>query len=113
MLENNRDRGTKKWAMSMILPEHLVELRNWMEKEHYEERPELSEWDLQAIQEEIEVAYKRKCQTLIKTWKDGKIMTRGAIIEIIDVHSRCVVLDDPFGLERIPISDIVGVQCME
>ena len=112
MLETNRDRGTKKWT-AMMLPEHIVALRNWMDKDHYEERPELSDWELQSIQEEIEVAYKRKCQTLIKTWKDGKIMTRGAIVEVIDVRSRCIVLDNPFGLERIPYSDIVSAQCME
>jgi hypothetical protein len=64
-----RDRGNIKWT-AMMLPEHIIELRNWMDKDHYEERPELSEWDLQSIQEEIEVSYKPKCETLIKTWKD-------------------------------------------
>ena len=107
-----RDRGNIKWT-ALMLPEHIVELRNWMDQEHYVECPELSEWDLQSIQEEIELAYKRKCQTLIKTWKDGKIMTRGAIVEVIDVQSSCIVLDNPFGPERIPFSDIVSVQCME
>ena len=40
-------------------------------------------------------------------------MTRGAIVEVIDVQSRCIVLDNPFGPERIPFSDIVSAQCME
>ena len=108
-----RDRGNIKWT-AMMLPEHIAELRNWMDKEHYSECPELSDWDLRSVHEEIEVVYKRKCQTLIKTWKDGKIMTRGAIIvEVIDVLSSCIVLDNPYGPERIPFSDIVSVQCME
>ena len=112
MLEDIRDRGTKKWT-AMMLTEHLVELDKWMDKDHYEERPELSEWDLQSIQEEIEVSYKRKCQTLIKTWKDGKIMTRGGIIEGIDLRTMIVILDNPFGLERISVSNIIGVHCEE
>ncbi|KAA0944049.1 YolD-like family protein [Sporosarcina sp. ANT_H38] len=112
MLENIRDRGTKKWT-AMMLPEHIVELNKWMDKDHYEDRPELSEWDLQSIQDELEVSYKWKCQTLIKTWKNGKIMTRGGIIEGIDLRTMIVMLDNPFGLDRIPVSDIIGVRCEE
>ncbi len=112
MQENIRDRGNIKWT-AMMLPEHIVELRNWMDKEHYTERPELNEWDLQSIQEEIEVAYKRKCEVLIKTWKDGKVMDRGGIIEVLDLRSECIVFDNPFGVSRIPVSDIIGVQIAE
>ena len=52
--ENIRDRGTKKWT-AIMLPAHIEELRNWMDKDHFIERPELTDWDLQSIQEEIEV----------------------------------------------------------
>ena len=107
-----RDRGTKKWT-AMMLPEHIVELNKWIDKDHYEERPELSEWDFQSIQEEIEVAYKRKCEALVRTWKDGKVMTRGGIIEVLDLRLACIVLDNPFGPERIPMSDIIGVRIVE
>lgn len=110
MLDNVRDRGMQKWR-GLMLSEHLAEINNWMDKDHYDERPELSEWDLQSIQEEIEVAYKRKCQTLVRTWKDGKIMTRGGIIEGIDLRTMIVIFDNPFGPERIPVSDIIGVHC--
>jgi hypothetical protein len=104
-----RDRGNIKWT-AMMLSEHVAELRRWKDEEQYEERPELNEWDLQAIQEELEVAYKRKCQALVKTWKDGKVISRGGIIEEIDLKSECVLLDDPIRIERIPFADIIGVQ---
>jgi len=107
-----RDRGNIKWT-AMMLPEHIVELRNWMDKNHYIERPELSEWDLQSIQEEIEVATNRKCQTLVKTWKDGKVNASGGVIVGIDLQSECIIFDDPFGTYRILVSDIIGVQCEE
>jgi hypothetical protein len=97
----------------MMLPEHIEALRKLMDKGHYEERPELNEWDLQSIQEEIEVAYKRKCEVLLKTRKDGKIMTCGGSIEGIDLKSMHVVFDNPFGTEHIPVSDIIGVQCLD
>ncbi len=107
-----RDRGNIKWT-AMMLPEHIVELRNWMDEEHYTERPELNEWDLQAIQEELEVACKRKCEVQIKTWKDGEISMHGDIIVGIDLQSNFVLLDNPFGISRIHVSDIIGVQCVD
>lgn len=107
-----RDRGNIKWA-GMMLTEHNVELKHWLDKEYYTERPELSEWELQGIQEEIETAYKSKYQILIKTWKDGKFMTRGGAIKIFDLQSKSIVLDNPFGLERIPVAEIVSAQHCE
>lgn len=107
-----RDRGNIKWT-AMMLSEHIKELRVWKDEDNHIERPELSEWDLQTIQEEIEVAYKRKCQTLVKTWKDGKIMSRGGIIESIDLRTMALILDNPFGTERIVVADIIDLQCME
>ena len=113
MLENIRDRGTKKWAMAMMLPEHIEELRNWMDKDHFIERPELTDWDLQAIQEEIEVASKRKCEVLVKSWGKGKINIHGGIMKEINLQSRSIMIDSPFGIVRIPVSDIIAVQIAE
>lgn len=107
-----RDRGNIKWT-AMMLPEHVAKLRDWMDKDRYIERPVLEDFDLQSIQEEIEVAYKRKCQTLLKTWIDGKIIPYQGTIEKIDIHSKCIILEDPFGIERIPVADVISVQCID
>ncbi|WP_342538297.1 MULTISPECIES: YolD-like family protein [unclassified Sporosarcina] len=59
MLENIRDRGNVKWT-AMMLSEHVAELHRWQNEDNYEGRPELDDYDLQAIQYEIEVAQKRE-----------------------------------------------------
>lgn len=107
-----RDRGNIKWT-AMMLPEHVAELRKWMNEDRYAKRPELNEWDLQAIQEEIERAYKRKCETLIKTWANGYILPHQGIIAEMDVLKKCIVLEDPFGFETILVEDIINVQSIE
>lgn len=107
-----RDRGNIKWT-AMMLPEHVVELRKWMDQDNYTERPELNEWDLQLIQEELEVAYKSKCETLVKTWVNGKIVQFYGIIEGIDLQSNVVNLDDPFGMNQIRVSEIIAVQVVD
>ena len=107
-----RDRGNIKWT-AMMLPEHVVELRKWMDQENYTERPELSEWDLQLIQEELELVYKKKCETLVKTWADGLITHRQGKVEEIDLFEMCIVPEDPFGPRKIPVTDIINVQSVE
>ncbi|MFJ7935995.1 YolD-like family protein [Sporosarcina sp. NPDC096371] len=67
-----KDRGIIKWQ-GMMLTEHNVEMKSWKAKDNYTERPELDEWDLQAMQYEIEVAHRRQCVANVKYWEKGKI----------------------------------------
>ncbi|QNK87725.1 YolD-like family protein [Sporosarcina sp. resist] len=112
MLENIRDRGAKKWT-TMMLSEHLVELRKWLKEDNNEERPELNDFDLEAIKEEMEVAYKRKCLTFVKSWGNGEIILHSGVMKEIDVDSMCITIYGPFGKDRILVKDIIGVRCEE
>jgi len=94
----------------MMLPEHVVELRKWKAQENYTDRPELNEWDLQLIQEELELTYMKKCETLVKTWVNGQIIQHQGIVEEIDLLKMCIVLENPFGPEKIPVASIINVQ---
>ena len=109
MLDENRDRGRIKWT-AMMLTEHVQKLREWTNEDDYEERPSLDEFDLQLIQDEIELAYKSKGQVLIKTWNNGHLEKHRGIIEGIDFQLMMIVLNVSPGLERISVKDIVGVQ---
>jgi hypothetical protein len=107
-----KDRGRIKWT-AMMLPEHLVELRDWHAEDELTKRPELTEWDLSALQEELEIACKRKCEALIKTWRDGHIIENQGIIEAFDLHNKAILLADPFGDMRISIEHIISAQCID
>ncbi|WP_262173231.1 YolD-like family protein [Saccharococcus sp. Marseille-Q5394] len=107
-----KDRGRIKWT-AMMLPEHLADLREWHAEDEHTERPELTEWDLAALQEEIEIAHKRKCETLIKTWRDGRIIENQGIIEAIDLHNKAILLADPFGDLRFSIENVISAQCID
>ena len=91
----------------------LAKINAWGNEEQYEERPQLDDFDLQSIQEEIELAYKRKCQTLIIIWKDGKFIMRCGVIKEINSQSLCIFLDDTFGNVRISVADILGAHIKE
>ncbi|MFC5591598.1 YolD-like family protein [Sporosarcina soli] len=107
-----KDRGRIKWT-AMMLPEHIKELRTWQSEDELVKYPNLSEFDLQLIQEELDVACRRKCETLIKTWKAGVIVQLQGSIKEIDLRLKCIILQDQIGAVRIPVTEIVSVQCME
>jgi len=107
-----RDRGNIKWT-AMMLSEHVAELRRWQNEDHYEERPELDDFDLQAIQHEIEVAQKRECEVHVKLWDKGKSVLYMGVVREVNIESMWITVDSPFGRDRMSVSDIISVQCVE
>lgn len=95
-----------------MLPEHVEALKAWIAEDDYVERPEHSDWELQLIQEEIEIAYKAKSLVVIRTWQDGKILSSHGIIDEICLQSRHIGLTKQSGVERIPVMDVIGIQNM-
>lgn len=107
-----RDRGNIKWT-AMMLPEHVTKLRDWMVKDHYVERPELDEWDLQGIQGEIELAYKRQCDTVVTIWCKGMEVAYIGKISKLDQRLNLISIDGPFGEDRLPVGDVIKVECRD
>lgn len=93
-----------------MLPEHLERLRDWQREDEYIDRPELTDWELQTMQETLEVALRRRSETSIKTWHDGEVRFHQGEIEALDLQTMTIVLRDPFGTERIHVADVVDVQ---
>lgn len=107
-----KDRGTTKWQ-GMFLTEHVQMLRDWKEEDKLVPKPNLNEWDLQSIQEELDIGMKRKCEVVIQSWKDGKFHYHRGTIENIDVKNKTLIYDDAFGLRRLPVEEIVAINILE
>lgn len=107
-----KDRGNIKWQ-GLMLPEHIQMLREWYKEDDEVKRPELDEFDLQLIQEELDIAAKRKCEVLIETWRDKQIFKHRGIIERIDPAHREIVYESPFGMERVVLDEVVAVTLID
>lgn len=103
-----KDRGNIKWQ-GMMLTEHTNLLSEWQKEVEMVKRPDLQEWELTLIQEEIEIALRSRCQTHFKMWINGKVVERQGTIEEIDFKSGIIKVQDPFGIIRIDVSVIVNV----
>ena len=106
------DRGSKKWV-AMMLPEHVKLLREYNVELKLEDRPDLNEWDLEAIHECLNLAMLCRADTKIKMWRDGQFIYNRGTIESIDLTRRTLELDTPFSLINLNLDEIVDVTIMD
>lgn len=78
-----RDRGSVKWV-SMMLPEHVKGLRQWYSSDNDVREPEYDEFSLNAIADEINIAYKAKSNVRISYWNNKRAKEyEGQIVELL------------------------------
>lgn len=106
-----KDRGRIKWT-AMMLPEHTAELRDWYAEDDLDPKPELNEDDLQLIQEELEIAFTKKNDAVITTWRTGKKDTYIGKIVHLNPANQSISVEGPFGKNNIMVGDIAKVQSM-
>jgi len=100
-----RDRGNIKWN-AMMLPEHVKLLREWHEKNDDVVKPELDEWALQELSEQLQIAFKNRTQVELKIWETAHIFTAAGIISKLDDTKGTLYLEDG---RRFPFHYIVGL----
>lgn len=113
MLDMNKVKDrSNKWSTSMMLTEHVEKLRDWYAEDNYVSRPQFDDWELEAIQMELELAYKRQTSATVTVWRNGR--TDPYIGKISELNHRLgyISVDGPFGHDRIPVSDIIKVDSL-
>ncbi|ALS78095.1 MULTISPECIES: YolD-like family protein [Planococcus] len=103
-----KDRGRIKWT-ALMLPEHIEMIREWYAKDEQVPKPQLTEDDLQLLQEEMDIALKRQCEVVIQSWKEGVIHEYRGTIEGIDVRSRVLICVESEKKYRLPIDEVVAI----
>lgn len=106
-----KDRGLIKWQ-GMMLTEHVQLLREWAEENKQDKKPDLDEFDMQLIQEELELALKRKCEVYLQSWRQGEFHYHRGIVVDIDVQSRTIKYEDPFGIHRLPVDELTFIRSL-
>ncbi|PUB08215.1 YolD-like protein [Paenisporosarcina sp. OV554] len=104
-----KDRGNKKWT-AMMLPEHVAELRT--DEANYDkvDRPQLNQYDMEYIQDEIQRAVTSKSEVTLRFWMNGEFKYRKGTIEEVNLMKRYIDVEDPFDTSRYNFDDIVGIQ---
>ncbi|KGR92404.1 hypothetical protein CD30_00925 [Ureibacillus massiliensis 4400831 = CIP 108448 = CCUG 49529] len=100
-----RDRGNIKWN-AMMLPEHVKLLREWKAQDEYVKKPELDEWTLQELSEQLQRAYTQKTEVELKVWEEKQIYKTTGVIHKLNTQSGKFYLEDGRSFSFQSIVDI-------
>lgn len=109
-----RDRGKIKWT-SMMLPEHVKLLREWVREDNFEESKEVDEQYLEVINERISEAIEYGKRIVITYYRSGGYERISGVIKQWDPLSRQLHIaiagdDDGKEIQRISLSAITDVR---
>lgn len=100
-----RDRGTIKWT-AMMLPEHVQKIREW-KKEAYAEAPkELTEWELEDLQQTIDQAIAQNKIITLTVWESIKYVQWTGTIQALNPNKQELTLETITKIKHIPINRI-------
>lgn len=104
-----RDRGSIKWV-SMMLPEHVQQIRAWKHESEEELPNGLTEWELEELQQTIQFAYDQKLIVTLKTLVEHNLSHYTGIITDLKASARELSLETDTVIRRIPLDTIYRAQ---
>lgn len=100
-----RDRGNMKWT-AMMLPEHLVEIKKWKEEQFYDKKRELTEWELEEIEQTIQRAFKMQKLVKLTLWDNHKLRDEVGEVTGTDAYKKELLLDTDLSVKHITFDQI-------
>ncbi|UED81100.1 YolD-like family protein [Lysinibacillus sp. CD3-6] len=106
------DRGNMKWT-SLMLPEHLVKLKEWKKEQFYDKKRELTEWELDEIEQTIQRAFKMKKQIKLTLWKSQKLYDEIGMITGTNIYNKELLLDTDLSIKHITFDMIQNASLVD
>ncbi|SPT98451.1 YolD-like protein [Lysinibacillus capsici] len=99
------DRGNMKWT-SMMLPEHLKLIKEWKREQFNDKKRELTEWELEEIEQTIQRAFKLQQLVRLTLWNNHKLHNEVGKVTATDTYKKELLLDTDLSIKRISFDEI-------
>ncbi|TCT25507.1 YolD-like protein [Melghiribacillus thermohalophilus] len=104
-----KDRGTIKWT-SLMLPEHVKELKQMWQDETKKPRPILDQQELEEFNERLLEAFEHGKRIEVTRYQNGRENSLSGKIEKIDAVCQIIVLKTYEQVHSIPFRDITNLE---
>src|SRR4051812_20989828 len=105
-----RDRGRIKWV-SMMLPEHINLLRDWVKEDQYEEQKEMDEHQLEVMNATLSEAIEFDKFVTITHYRNRNYeIVIGKIHYWDEIAQKLHIVDHFEDVHRIPIATIADIR---
>lgn len=99
------DRGNMKWT-SLMLPEHLVQLKEWKKEQHYDKKRDLTEWEIEEIEQTIQRAFKLCKLVRLTLWDNHELQDEIGKVTGTDAYKKQLLLETDLSIKRITFDKI-------
>lgn len=107
-----KDRGTIKWT-SMMLTEHVQQLKQWDVEEQFIKKPDLTPWELEDLQQTIEQAARTRQQIEITIWSNGKKCFYLGSIKTVNIERQELHFETLTETKKFSISAVVAARLLD
>ena len=107
-----KDRGSMKWT-AMMLPEHLVEIRKWKQEQFHDKKRELTEWELEEIEQTIQRAAAMQKLVQLTLWNNNNLHNKIGSVTGIDPYKKELLLDTDISVKRISFYEIQDAKLVD
>ena len=109
-----KDRGNKKWT-AMMLTEHVRDMREWYESDNDVPEPEYDEYSLNALADDLNMAYQTKCHVRISYWKNKRAeIHQGQIVELLANEQMIKIRSSDYPLKiKLYLRHIIKIDILE
>nr|WP_283175745.1 YolD-like family protein [Lysinibacillus sp. Bpr_S20] len=97
----------------MMLPEHLVEIRKWKQEQFYDKKRELTEWEIEEIEQTIQRAFKMQKLITLTLWNNNHLQDKSGLVTGIDPYKKELLLDTDISVKRISFYDIQDAKLVD
>ena len=94
------DRGNMKWT-SLMLPEHLVQLKEWKKEQYYDKKRDLTEWELEEMEQTIQRAFNFRKLVKLTLWDSNKLHEQVGLVTGTDKYKKELLLETDLSIKRI------------
>ncbi|MFJ6211612.1 YolD-like family protein [Lysinibacillus sp. NPDC092081] len=107
-----RDRGSMKWT-AMMLPEHLGLIRGWKQEQFYDKKRELTEWELEEIEQTIQRAFKMQKWITLTLWNNNHLQDETGLVTGTDTVKKELLLETDVAIKRIAFNTIQDAKMVD
>ncbi|GAA0480664.1 YolD-like family protein [Salinibacillus aidingensis] len=104
-----KDRGNKKWT-SLMLPEHVEELKKLWEDYEKEPMPVLDEQELEEMNQICVTACKQKQKVQVTVYQDGNRKTREGRITKLNEQHQTIQFETVQGTEKLAVQTLLHIE---
>lgn len=102
------ERGSIIWT-SLMLPEHIQELKRLRQRQYDVNKPVLSEDQQEEIQRKVREAYESQAPVTVEYYENKRILSVSGTIDKVNLTMRRLEISSLTGLDYVLFSRIIAV----